>query len=54
MSLDTRSPRSPLVVRGRRAQYGGTGPEGRVLRAAAGGGGAGLCPARAAAGEESA
>ena len=56
MSLGTplRSPRSSLGARGRRAQYGGTGPESRVPRAAAGSGGAALRPARAGAGEEGA
>ena len=47
-------PRAPLSVAGRRAQYGSTGPEGRVPRAGAGGGGARLRRAGAAAGEGSA
>ena len=46
-----RVPRAPLVVRGRRSQYGGTGPESTVPPAASVGGGAGLCPAGAGDGE---
>jgi hypothetical protein len=50
--IGMRAPRAPLTVRGRRSQYGGTGPEGTVPSAASGGGGAGLPPAGAAAGED--
>jgi hypothetical protein len=47
-----RVPRAPLAVRGRRAQYvGNTGPESPVPRAVSGGGGAGLRPVGADAGE---
>jgi hypothetical protein len=44
-------PRAPLSVRGRRSQYGGTGPEGRVRSVGSGLGGARLARAGAEAGE---
>ena len=46
-----RVPRAPLSVRGRRSQYGGTGPESTVRSAASAVGGAGLRPAGADGGE---
>ena len=44
-------PRAPLSVRGRRSQYGRTGPEGRVRSAASGAGGGRLRRPGAGAGE---
>jgi hypothetical protein len=46
-----RVPRASLRVRRRREQYWDTGPEGAVLAATSGVGGAGLRPAGAAAGK---
>ena len=46
-----RVPRASLRVRRRREQYWDTGPEGAVLEATSGVGGAGLRPAGAVAGE---